>query len=159
MIFSDDGIVWTDTTTNPSNRCVACCYDSFRDRVVVIETGGACNVSSDCDTYTLNIDVTSIPTGNSANDSAIAYSAALDQLIFVSSNGLYSSEDGGVNWTQRDSNDFNDVAYSTVLNKWIVCNAALPRLKDSVDGITWVTRINPAGASGSWNGLALGDQI
>ena len=156
MQFSDDGITWTGSTTNPANRVVACAYDSTLDRVVVIETGGQCNVSSDCDTYTLNINSADIPSGNASNSSAMDYSATLDQLVFVSGNGIFSSEDGGASWTLRDANDCRDVKYSTVLGKWIACNSINPRIFTSVDGITWVAGFVDAEV---WVAIALGDEI
>ena len=159
MTFSNDGITWTDTATNPSNRVVACAYDSTLDRVVVIETGGQCNVSSDCDTFTLNINSADIGSGNASNSSALGYSAALDQLVFVSGNGVFSSEDGGANFTLRDAAGAVDVKFSTVLGKWIAINGAGTRLRTSVDGITWIAQPDPAGSADTWHGLALGDEI
>ncbi len=157
MLFSNNGTTWGVTTTNPSNRVVACAYDSALDRVVVIETGGECNVSSDCDTFSLDINSADIPSGNVANESALAYSELLDQLVFVSGNGIFSSEDGGASWTLRDSNDCQDVKYSEARGLWIAINDASPRLLTSTDGMSWTIQTDPAGTTDTWSAIALGD--
>lgn len=157
MLFSDDGFTWSTSATAPSNRVVACTYDSTLDRVVVIETGGQCNVSSDCSTYTLDINSGDITGGNQANQAAVDYSPTLDQLVFGSSaNGLWSSEDGGASWTQRDANAVQDVKWSTVLSQWIACDDSTPLVLTSSDGITWAQRFLD---TETWSAIALGDEI
>lgn len=155
-LFSLNGTTWS-VGSDPGNSIGCAVYDPSRSRFVQIDNQGRCNVSTDGGaTWTLNINSADIGAGANVLRQGVDYSASLDQLVFAGDIGLFSSEDGGVSWTLRDSNDWQDVKYSTVLNKWIVINNVTPRLKFSVDGITWVEGFTTAG---SWNSIALGDAI
>lgn len=158
VLHSTDGITWAAPTgAHASNRVVACVYDTTRTRFVAVETGGQCNVSTTGGiSWSLNINAADLGSGHSGDNCRMAYSDTLDILIFVSNNGIYSSADGGVNWVQRDSNDWEGVVWADGLNKFFACNDAAPRMAVSVDGINWSDVADPDDAGETWRGIAVG---
>jgi hypothetical protein len=157
-LFSDDGISWS-TGSDPQDAINAVTYDTTRNRFVQVENIGRCNVSSDGDTWTNDINSGDIGSGNQALNSGMDYAASRDQLVWCGNAGIYSSEDGGVSWTQRNVNDCEDVKWSEALGKWIAINSAFPTLITSTDGINWINGSDPAGTNDTWVSIALGDEI
>jgi hypothetical protein len=162
ILHSTDGITWAAPSgAHAANRCIACTYDTTRSRFVVCETAGQCNVSTTgASGWSLNINAADLGGGWAGDRCNMAYSESLDMLILVGDEGIYSSGDGGVNWTQRSFSTPEDVEYSTVLNKFISCDDSGQLLLSSTDGITWLPEPAPAGDSTSdWRGIAMGDEV
>ena len=162
VIHSTDGITWAAPSgAHAVGTCVACFYDTTRSRFVVIETGGRCNVSTTgASGWSLNINSTDLPAGWTGDQCNMAYSASLDVLVIVGDEGIFISQDGGVNWTLQNTATPRDVEYSTVLNKFICCDTAGQLLFSSTNGITWLPEPVPAGdVTSDWTGIAMGDEV
>ena len=154
-IFSDDGINWSQGS-DPGQGINAMVYDTTRNRFVQVQNDGEVNVSSDGATWTLDINSGDIGAGAQSNTSGMDYSPSLDQLVWVGNGGIFSSEDGGASWTNRNLNDMQDVVWSEALGRWIACNDANPRGLFSADGINWSEGVP---GTETWVSIALGDVL
>jgi hypothetical protein len=162
VLHSTDGLTWAAPTgVHALSTCVACEYDTTRSRFVVCETGGQCNVSTTgASGWSLNINAADLGGGWAGDSCNMAYSPTLDVLVLVGDEGLYISQDGGVNWSQQSFSTPEDVEWSSVLNKFIACSDSGQLLISSTNGITWQNEPIPAGNSLSdWRGIAMGDEV
>ncbi len=158
VIHSVDGITWTiPTGAHATDTVIACTYDTTRSRFVAIQDDGNCNVSTTgASGWSLNINGGDIIGNPIDSDARMAYSESLDILIYSNSLGIWSSPDGGVNWTQRDSTSWQGVVWADGLNKFFACDDAAPRMAVSVDGINWSDIADPDGALETWRAIAVG---
>jgi len=161
VIHSVDGITWTvPTGAHATDDCIACTYDTTRSRFVVIQDDGNCNVSTTgASGWSLNINSGDI-IGNPVDSSGrMAYSESLDMLVYSNSLGIWSSPDGGVNWTQVHTTSWEGCVWAEELGKFFACDDSSPRMAVSVDGINWSNIADPGAASETWRGIAVGAVI
>jgi hypothetical protein len=161
VLHSVDGITWTiPTGAHATDTVLAATYDTTRTRFVTVQDDGNCNVSTTgASGWSLGINGADI-IGNPVDSSGrMAYSESLDMLIYSNSLGIWSSPDGGVNWTQRDSTSWEGCVWADGLNKFFATDDAAPRMAVSVDGINWSDVADPDGALESWRAIAVGAVI
>lgn len=160
VLWTDDGATWTaPVAAHASNNVRTVVFDTVRDRFCALQANGECNVSTDNTGTAWSLNINSADLAGSS-PAFVAFAPGLDRLVAATNTGLYSSDDGGVNWIQRESDDYEDVAWSTVLEKFIAINGGgPPRMMHSADGITWLEQPDPAEGGTAWSGLALGDAV
>lgn len=90
--------------------------------------------------------------GNPSGLSGIANAPEIGMVVVCSDpNGLWSSPDGGLNWTQRIVGRIPSVVWAPNRRLFVASQAGTVNFRTSPDGINWA--VVAAGTNQDWNGV------